>query len=257
MQAVSKLHAILSEFQDDRGSLRQGELARALGMSASALSRTLASFVEHGFLRHSEENGSYTLGPTVVSLAGAAINQYPEFRYAYPELHGLMAETSLGVNLALPTPNSVMYLMHLDGPLMKRGRSLIGRHVPLHATALGKVALAARSDDSIRESFDGAEALPAYTANTITNIDSLLIEVSDVRRRGYSIELEELALSRGCIAVAIRGRNKDVAATLSLSGPKDAIRLEENESKYANLLLDAADRVSSMLGYHQDSAVYA
>lgn len=250
MQMASKLHAILTKFQEDRPAWRQVELARALDVSPSALSRSLTSMVEHGFLRYDDDTAVYRLGPTIVSLAGAAINEYDEFRQAYSELHALMAETLLGVNLGVRNGWSVMYLMHLDGPKMKRGNTLIGRHVPLHATALGKVMLAGMDDSAVRAAY-AKQPLEAYTVSTITDLDTLLAVIGETRRRGYATELEELALGRGCIAVPILGRGGAVAAAMSLSGPKDAIALDTRESTYAGLLLDAADRISSRLGYRR------
>lgn len=253
MQMASKLHAILTRFQEDRPAWRQVELARALDVSPSALSRSLTSLVELGFLRYDDDTAVYRLGPLIVSLAGAAINEYDEFRQAYSELHALMSETHLGVNLGVQHGWSVMYLMHLDGPKMKRGNTLIGRHVPLHATALGKVVLAGMDDADVRAAYTGRE-IEGYTFATITDLPALESEVGEVRRRGYAVELEELALGRGCIAVPILERGGSVAAAMSLSGPKDAIALDRNESAYAGLLLDAAERISARLGYRRGVA---
>lgn len=63
------------------------------------------------------------------------------------------------------------------------------------------------------------------------------------------MENEELALGRGCIAAPIRGRSGEVVAALSLSGPKEAIALAENEELLAGQLLDVTDRISGKLGY--------
>lgn len=248
MQMASKLHAILTRFREDRPTWRQVDLARALEMSPSALSRSLGSLVAYGFLRFDGDTGTYRLGPTVVSLAGAAINEYDEFRHAYADLHGLMVATQLGVNLAIPDDGRAMYLFHLDGPKMKRGNTLIGRHAPLHATALGKALLLdAASDDLDR--LLAARPLEAFTVHTITDRPRLYAELDASRRRGYAVEREELALGRGCIAVPIRGRAGQVVAAMSLSGPKDAIRLDVEADRLSGLLLDAAEVISGRLGY--------
>ncbi len=249
MQMASKLHAILTRFREDRPTWRQVDLARALELSPSALSRSLASLVEYGFLRFDADTGTYRLGSTVVSLAGAAINEYEEFRHAYAELHTLMSATLLGANLAVPDDDRLMYLFHLDGPKMKRGNTLIGRHAPLHATALGKALLSGLPPEALGPWLKG-RTLPGYTVRTITDPVRLRAELAEVRTRGFAIEQEELALGRGCIAVPIRAREGRTVAAISLSGPKDAIRLDLESDAYAGLLLDAAERISARLGYH-------
>lgn len=248
MQMATKLHAILSKFRDEKPEWRQVDLARALELSQSTISRNLATMTELGFLRFHEMSGTYTLGPAIISLAGTAINRYEEFRHAYSEMHSLMSKTLLGTNLGVLDGDSVMYLMHIDGPKMHRSITLIGRHVPLHATALGKVILAGMDDEVVgRLADDGRFA--AFTVNTITDSEALSADLAEVRRRGYAMENEELALGRGCIAAPIRDGSGQVVAALSLSGPKDAIRLAEQESVLAGLLLDVTDRISGKLGY--------
>ncbi len=248
MSMATRLHAILFKFRADKPEWRQADLARALDVSPSALSRSLASMVKLGLIRFDDETGVYSLGPELIALAGTAINQYDEFRHAYSEMHALMSQTLLGTNLGIRHGDSVMYLMHIDGPKMQRSTTLIGRHIPLHCTALGKAFLSGMSDAAIRE-FTEANPLATYTVNTIHDIDELLEDIALTRRRGYAMELEELALGRGCIAAPIRNRDGRVAAALSLSGPKDSIRLSENEAHLAGLLLDVTDRISGKLGY--------
>ena len=248
MSTVGRLHAILAMFRDDKPEWRQADLARELGISQSTLSRNLASMTRLGLLRYQDDFGTYALGPTIVSLAGTAINNYDEFRNSYSEMHSLMSRTQLGTNLGVLNGESVMYLMHIDGPKMHRSITLIGRHVPLHATALGKVILAGMDDEAVRR-LAVDDRLAAFTVNTITDAEALAADLTAVRRRGYAMENEELALGRGCIAAPIRGGSGEVVASLSLSGPKDAIRLAEQESVLAGLLLDVTDRISGKLGY--------
>lgn len=248
MRMATKLHAILSKFRDDKPEWRQADLARALDVSQSTLSRNLATMTELGFLRYRDDIGTYALGPAIVSLAGTAINRYDEFRHAYSEMHGLMSRTHLGTNLGVLDGDKVMYLMHIDGPKMHRSTTLIGRRIPLHATALGKVFLAAMSDEDVHR-WTAEGALGVFTVNTILSGEDLSADLAAVRRCGYAMEVEELALGRGCIAAPIRDRTGGVAAALSLSGPKDEIRLSENEDVLAGLLLDVTDRISGKLGY--------
>lgn len=248
MRTVARLHAILSKFRDEKPEWRQADLARALDITQSTLSRNLATMTELGFLRYLEDAGTYALGPAILSLAGTAINNYDEFRHSYSEMHGLISRTHLGTNLGVLNGDSVMYLMHIDGPKMQRSTTLIGRHLPLHATALGKAFLANFDEASVR-GYAERGLLTGFTVNTITSLDALLEELEAVRNNGYAVENEELGLGRGCIAAPIRDRSGKVVAALSLSGPKEAIGLDENESMLAGLLLDVTDRISGKLGY--------
>jgi DNA-binding IclR family transcriptional regulator len=101
----------------------------------------------------------------------------------------------------------------VDGQFMLGVTNWIGRDVPYHCSALGKVLLAygAASIPMGR--------LPKLASKSITQRDKLLIELELVRKTGYAIingELEE-----GLVAVAVPLRESDgrVIAAISISGP--------------------------------------
>jgi DNA-binding IclR family transcriptional regulator len=246
VQSAAKVAAVLSAFTLGQSEMRVGDLAEAVGLSQSAASRLLSSMAAEGLLARSD-SGMYRLGPQILVLGGAALNSSQVFRVARQIAQDLASETGLGVNLAVRLGPSIQYLTNFEGQLAPRSYSHLGMLNPLHATGLGKSLLAGLTDDQIKEILDGR--LVRYTEHTITNMSDLLKVVAEVRRRGYSKEIEELALSRGCVAAPIRDLTGSVIAAISISGPLSAVALDAREVTLAQMVVEAADHISVGLGY--------
>jgi DNA-binding IclR family transcriptional regulator len=83
----------------------------------------------------------------------------------------------------------------------------------------------------------------------IIRLGGVALSDSGLRRRGYAVEREELAVGLACIAAPIRDRTRRVVAAISLSGPLSAIQLEACEPALARDVIECADHVSAKLGY--------
>jgi DNA-binding IclR family transcriptional regulator len=94
--------------------------------------------------------------------------------------------------------------------------SAIGRQLPAHATALGKVLLAERSDEAVDRLLNWP--LPALTRNTVTDPGLLHAELATVRARGYAVDREENTEGIVCFAMAVPLHSPAVDA-ISLSVP--------------------------------------
>lgn len=247
-QSVTRALAILSCFNDQQPELRVSDFARMLGLTASNVSRLLSTMESLGYVEKDENTGLYRLGMEIITLAGVALNHMDIRKHSLAELQDLSSHLGLGVNLAILRDNQVFYLAHVDGPRAPRMYTLLGRTNVLHATALGKTLLAHQTADQVENILSEID-LTAYTANTITDTSNLRRELEKVRKRGYAVEDQELALGRACIAAPVRDRTSAVVAALSISGPLTEINLDERLEHLARLAIEAADRISVRLGY--------
>jgi DNA-binding IclR family transcriptional regulator len=245
-QSVERALTVLKVFGEEGRPLRVTEIARLCSLGTSTVSRLLATLVDAGLLERGEAS-SYQLGDALITLGGAALNQSQLYREARPVAFEISCTTGLGANIAQRRANQLFYLLHYDGRLAPRSRTLMGRHNPLHATGLGKCLLSELSPGE-RAEILAVEPLHSYTPGTIVDPVVLDHELDLVRRRGYAIEREELGFSRGCVAAPIRGRNGAIVAAMSISGPLSALRLDEREAELARTVVEAADRIGTAIG---------
>ncbi|HHY92696.1 MAG TPA: IclR family transcriptional regulator, partial [Firmicutes bacterium] len=126
--------------------------------------------------------------------------------------------------------------------------SQIGRKLPLHATAAGKVLLAHLPPAEQEEIF--RRGLAAYTPHTITDPAALREHLIRVAELGYAVDNEELEPGLRCVAAPIRNARGHVVASLSLSG-LTATLTPERLPALVSAAQEAALAISRRLGYSQ------
>jgi len=84
------------------------------------------------------------------------------------------------------------------------------------------------------------------TEKTITDPDTMRLELSKIRKQGYAMEDEEFQMGLFCISAPIRGYKGRVIAAISTTIPK--YRLEtENIPDITKDLIETANNISDEL----------
>ncbi|WP_127792613.1 IclR family transcriptional regulator [Agromyces sp. LHK192] len=244
-QSVEKAVAVLNVFAGGQPQ-RVSDVAKATQLGQSTASRLLSTLESVALVERDPITGLYRLGPDVITLGSVALNQHPLYRGSRQVLQNLAADLGLGANVAVRREDTVMYLANFDGTKAPRNHTIAGRRDPLHATSMGKCLLIGVPE---AERADLLGDLVAYTVRTITDLDRLNAEVAEAAARGYAVDVDEFALGRASVATPVRDQSGAVIAALSISGPATAIRLDEREASLAAIVIEAADRIGSGLGY--------
>lgn len=127
-------------------------------------------------------------------------------------------------------------------------QSRIGRRNPLYSTAIGKVLLAERDEQFVRDTLEGVEFIK-HTDRTLENVEQLLEELALVRTQHYAEDNEEQEPGLRCIAAPVYDRFGNVIAGLSMSLP--TIRFDQQRmGYYVDLLQTAGRNISLQLGYN-------
>ena len=247
-QSVTRALAILSCFSDEQPEIRVIDVAIKLNLTQSNVSRLLNTMVSLGYVEKDEHSGFFRLGPEIISLGGIALNNYEIRKQALPELYELERKLGLGANLGILNKGRMFYLAHVDSHKSPRMYTLVGRTNPLHCTGIGKVLLAHMPWEDAERILQ-QEGMFGYTEKTITDPGQLKEQLETIRKRGYAVENEELALGRACIAAPVRGRTGQVVAAISISGPLSEIGLPQREAELSGILIEVTDRVSIKMGH--------
>ncbi|MGI8335666.1 IclR family transcriptional regulator [Actinomadura scrupuli] len=247
-QSVERALGVLRSLAGDPTELRVSDVAKVTGLGVSTTSRLLATLESAGLVDRDLVTGLYRLGLDVVSLSTTVLNNHPIHREARQVCQNLAAELGLGVNAAIRRGDRLFYLLNFEGRHAPRSSVLAGQVKPLHATGLGKCLLSGLGPEQRRELLPAA-GLVAYTARTFTTHEQLDVAIADIARHGHAAEIEELALSRACVAAPIRGATGQVVAALSVSGPLSAIDLPARQPELARRVIEAADSISIGLGF--------
>jgi DNA-binding IclR family transcriptional regulator len=214
---------ILDLFSADERVLGVGEIARRLGMHKSSASRLAATLSAAGYLEPADDGrGRYRLGPKLVRLAALAGDSDAVPRVAVPILERLVARAGDTGHVATLDGTEVVTIAVVDGWRSVRMHSTVGKRSPAHATAIGKVLLAALPDAEVARRY-GGERLERRTRHTIRSLDGLLAHLHDVRERGWAADGEELEPGLRCVAAPVADHTGAVVAAVGLSGPAERI----------------------------------
>jgi IclR family KDG regulon transcriptional repressor len=125
----------------------------------------------------------------------------------------------------------------------------VGRRNPLYSTAIGKVLLAWRDREEVKEILSGVEYARS-TDRTIASTEELLPQLDQVRQQGYGEDNQEQEEGLRCIGVPVFDRFGVVIAGLSISFP--TLRFSEDRlHEYVAMLHNAARTISEQMGYHE------
>ncbi|NUT36436.1 MAG: IclR family transcriptional regulator [Hamadaea sp.] len=247
-QSVERALGVLRSLAGGPPELRVSDVAKTTGLGVSTTSRLLGTLEAAGLVDRDPITGLFRLGLDVVSLSAAVLNNHPVHREARQISQNLAAELGLGVNVALRRGDRLFYLLNFEGRGAPRSSVLTGQIKPLHATGLGKCLLSGLTAGQRRDLLPATNLIP-YTARTLTSHEQLDDAIDGIAAHGHAVEIEELALSRACVAAPIRDATGAVVAALSVSGPLSAIDLPARRPELARRVIEAVDSISVGLGF--------
>jgi IclR family transcriptional regulator, acetate operon repressor len=197
---AAQLLTLVLESERPRGLT---ELADDAALPKSTASRLLGALEREGLIQQRGRRGRFEPGPVLRRF----VHRGQLVELAQPRLEALSEASGETINLAVPGPLGVEHLAQVESRHFLGTGQWVGRRVPYHCTAVGKVLIA----------FGGAEPGPLepLTPLTIADPDQLATEVARVRRNGYATAVDELETGLSSVAAPV----VDGMAALSISGP--------------------------------------
>ena len=125
----------------------------------------------------------------------------------------------------------------------------VGARLPIYCTSQGKVFLAAMPHAEA-EKLLRRQSMTQFTPHTVTDVDALLQEIEDCRRRGYAIENGEYKIGLRSISAPIRTVDGCVRYTVGVIGMFRSTRSDEFHAAIERVCAAAA-MISAALGYRE------
>jgi DNA-binding IclR family transcriptional regulator len=239
-QSIDRAAQLLVHVVENSEPTSVGALAETTGLPKSTTSRLVRALERQGLVQRAGARGSLSPGPVLLRFAGRGRSDADLVAVSAETLGALAEHTGETINLAVAGPLGVEHLAQRDSRHFLGGTNWVGRRVPYHCTANGKVLIAF-----------GAARLPngrleRLTPRTIVDRRILEAELQRVREQGYATAADELEPGLSAVAVPVRARGGEASAALSISGP--TIRLTPARlTELAALIIDHAAEVSATL----------
>jgi IclR family transcriptional regulator, KDG regulon repressor len=200
-----------------------------------------------------EPDGAVRLGFRLFEFGSAYAQSLDLIRESQATARQVVARCNETCHVARLEGREVVYLVKEEGNQFVRMSSAVGHRLPAHGTAVGKVLMAHLPRRELDQRLNGV-ALEKMTANTITDLGELARELDRTLALGYATDHEESTPAVRCVAAPIRDSSGTVVAGVSVSVL--ALNMgSRREGELARLIVNAADLLSSRLGYSRRLSV--
>jgi DNA-binding IclR family transcriptional regulator len=245
VRSAERVAAVLELLRDAPEPLRHAEIAAALRMPKSSTTNLLDTLVAAGLV--ARDGRGFALGIGLIGLGAAAAERLDVRRVALPVMRELSRQGIGTVNLAVLDGHDVRYVEKVLNPdHVIQIATRVGGTAPAHATALGKVLVAALSAAE-RERWIAAHRFTALTEHTIVEVEAFRAALRAAAADGYAIDEEEQTPRVVCFAAPVRDHAGATVAALSLTALAAEATGARRERQVATVVAGAG-RVSARLG---------
>ncbi len=246
-QAIDRAAQLLMLVLEAERPRPLGELAVDAELPKSTASRLLGALERQGLVEQRGRRGRFGPGPVMLRFAHRGLVDRHLAELAQPHLQALSIASEETINLAVPTALGVDHVAQVESRHYLGTGQWIGRRVPYHCTAVGKVLVAFGAADP------PAPPLEPLTPATIVDPERLAAEVAAVRREGSATAVDELERGLASLAAPVFGAGGDALAALAISGP--TLRLDpQRVAELRPQLIHEARALGARLGDHDKGA---
>lgn len=233
----------------DQPEWRVVDIAHELGIAKSTAHRLLTTLSSEGFVYKDPQTNLYSLGVSILELTNIVHTQLPIVEESTPILNALTEKTGESAHLAIREGSEVIYLQKIEHEYSISVATHTGRRNPLHCTGSGQAILAFESKDIVDEFLSGP--LKKFTDYTITDPEKLKKRLEDIRKAGHVIEQQGFEEHIISIGAPIFNRRKEVIASVNIIGPIIRLRKAETQRRFADEVVSAADKITSLVALRQ------
>lgn len=245
LQSVQKGLKILRLFSNEKPEWGISEMACALHIHKSTVSRLVSELVTKGFLE--KKGRKYRLGLSLLRLSGVVTSHLEIHRESKEILHQLVDDLEETAHVAILEDGSVTYLHKVECKHPVRLLSHVGKRNPAHCTSSGKILLAYQPESKVKDWIAG-NGLMQMGPNSITDPDRLLHDLRNVKKQGYSVCIDEMHEDVVSIAAPIRDYTGQVVAAVSVVGPGQRIT-QKKIPAFIKRIIEAGKTISINMGY--------
>ncbi|EMA05080.1 transcriptional regulator, IclR family [Haloarcula vallismortis] len=236
LSAPMKTLAIVEVLRDADGPRGVSAVAEQLGYTRSTTYKHLNTLLQSGYVTKS--TGDYQLTVQFADIGEHVKSQTSVYQDTKPQIDQISATTGESAGLVIKHEKQIADVYHTavdDSP----------RHVNspcFHCSAPGKAILAATESEEVTTILDHT-GLPALTENTITDRETLIAELDNIRDRGIAFERREQYPDVNCVAVPIQ--DQSTTAAVYVAGHAERLSGKRLQEDVPGMILSAVRQLNA------------
>lgn len=241
VSSFAKGLAVIRAFGRETPEMTLSEVAQKTGMTRAAARRFLLTLEALGYA--CVEGKRFSLTPKVLELGFSYLSSMDVWDVAMPFMEQVTEEIRESCSASVLEGHDVVYVARVPTKRIMSVSLHLGARLPAFATSMGRVLLAALSDDAARAIIEASDRT-AFTPSTITNVNALMKIVQETRAQGYALVNQELEEGLCSVAVPLVNSSGRVLAALNVSGHSSRTTPDEMVESYLPALLRAQQGIA-------------
>lgn len=245
-RAVLRALGILELMMETGEPLVVADIIARLGIPKSTAYELVNTLTLAGYVEPRGGDKRLFLGRKLFELGTAYRSQVDLVKDGSRTIADLRDLTGETVQLSVLDGRMMLVLMKEEGSNPIRIVSHVGSRVPVNWAASGRLLVSDLEDAALRELLR-TTMRQSPSGRAKLDVETLVAEVREARRRGYAIEVNETNEHAGCVAAPVFDSTGRCIAAISVVVP--AARLTaENRTRLTAAVTEAANRLSRRLG---------
>ena len=225
---------ILEEIIIDPSNFTAKKISHKLNIPLATIYRHIETLCEEKYLV-AVNSKKYLPGPKIRNLILKSLPYEPNFTLRRSYLRKLTNDIEETVSLSIPIGTKLVYFDRIQFHWPMQLNLEAGDHLPLHASASGKLYLSSIKEDKVIQIFKNIKT-PKTAKNTITDISQFKKEIKRILNQGYAFDDEEWFNGMVGLSVPIFNSNKELCFCLSAHTAKSRKNIDDLKKIYPTML---------------------
>ena len=235
---------ILEEIVIDPDNFTAKKISHKLKIPLPTIYRHIETLCEEKYLVSSNSK-SYLPGPKMRNLILKSLPYEPNFTLRRSYLRKLTNDIEETVSLSIPIGTKLVYFDRIEFHWPMQLNLEAGDHLPLHASASGKLYLSSINEEKVIQIFRNIKT-PKNAKNTITDISQFKKELKKIKNQKYAFDDEEWFNGMVGLSVPIFNSNNELCFCLSTHTAKSRKGINDLK-KILPIMLSAANNLKKVL----------
>jgi IclR family pca regulon transcriptional regulator len=242
VQSLQRGLAVIRAFDAENPALTLSDVAKATDLAPATARRFVLTLVDLGYMR--AEGRWFRLSPRVLELGRPYLASLTLPEIARPHLREFVADVRESSSIAILDGSDIVYIAHEAAKRLMSVQITVGTRDPAFATSLGRVLIAASSDESLSASLATLE-LTKITPSTIADPAELLAELRRIRTQGFALVDQEFEEGLRALAAPIHDEHGSVIAAVNVAVHASRWSIEAIHEDLVPRLLRAAAAIEA------------